>query len=257
MSLTINELKIFCETMSHRAGTVLLDYKNNYKVVKQKDIQDIATSADIASEKYIIKTILDRYPDHGIISEERGEINPESKYKWIIDPLDGTKEYVRNIPQWNCSIALQYLHETIVASVYRPHENVLFSAGKNLGSFRNRTKINVSKVKDLGNSFIYCYLPSYTRNKNSYEWSFDKLKLIGKKSYRLRSYADENTALCWLAQGGCEAYLNLSNPPKDYDIIPGLFIAKEAGAFNVKNENPLIVSNNKNIYNDLINILNI
>ncbi len=252
----ILEFKAFTEEIIINAGKILLEKQNKFKVVKQKDIQDIATSADIASEKYIVKCIQEKYPNHRIISEEMGEMNSNSEYTWIIDPLDGTKEYVRGIPQWNCSIALQYKNETIVACVYSPHENVLYSAGKSLGSFRNGLRISVSDKKGLNNSFVYCYIPSFKRNPDKYDWAFERLKPIGKKAYRLRALADENTALCWLAQGGCEAYLNLSNPPKDHDIMPGLFIAKEAGAFSTVNKIPLVVANNERVYNELSKIIN-
>ncbi len=254
--MDINSYKTFCERMARGAGKILLDYQNKFKVVNQKDIQDIATSADIASEEYIIKSILDKYLTHGILSEEKGSINSESDFIWVIDPLDGTKEYVRGIPQWNCSIALQHKKETIVACVYRPYENVMYSTGKDLGSFKNNEKIHVSDIKNLENSFVYCYVPSYKRNQDKYDDAFNSLNKIGKKAYRLRALADENTALCWLAQGGCEAYLNLSNPPKDHDILPGLLIAKEAGAFNAINKIPLVVANSEGVYNELINIIN-
>lgn len=128
--MKVDEYKAFCEEMARGAGEILLKAQSNFKIVNQKDNQDIATSADIASEEFIINKILDKYPTHGIISEEKGSINSEAEFKWIIDPLDGTKEFVRGIPQWNCSIALQYQIETIVACVYRPYENVMYSAGK-------------------------------------------------------------------------------------------------------------------------------
>lgn len=251
------EFKKFCEELTSEAGRILLEARNKFEIINQKDIQDIATSADIASEEYIIREILKKYPTHGILSEEKGSINTESQYKWVIDPLDGTKEYVRGISLWNCSIALQYQDETIVACVYRPYENIMYSASKDLGSFKNGERIHISDIKDLENSFIYCYVPSFKRNRDKYDWAFDKLNLIGKKVYRLRALADENTALCWLAQGGCESYLNLSNPPKDHDIIPGLLIAKEAGAFNAVNKIPLVVANNEDVYNELNQIIKI
>lgn len=252
----IQEFHIFAKDIAKESGQILLDHQTKFKIVNQKDVQDIATTADIASEELIIKSILEKYPDHGILSEEKGSINPESDYIWVIDPLDGTKEYVRGIPQWNCSIALQYKKDTVVSVVYRPYEDVMYSAVKDVGSFKNEEKIEVSKIDNLENSFIYCYIPSFKRNQEKYDWAFDKLNEIGKVAYRLRAYADENTALCWLAQGGCEAYINLSNPPKLHDIIPGLLIAKEAGAYNCENKIPLVVANNKIIYNQLIEIIN-
>ncbi len=249
------QYKNFAEDLAKKAGKILLENQIKAKVVKYKDSQDIATTADLASEKFIIREISNKYPNHSILSEEQGETDKNSDFEWIIDPLDGTKEFVRNIPMWNCSIALQFKGQTVASVVYRPSEGVLFSSSLKSGSFRNGKKITVSKVKKLEEAFIYCYLPSNKRNTDKYDWAFEKLKLVGKKAYRLRAMSDENTALCWLAQGGCEAYINLCNPPKIHDIIPGLLMAKEAGAFNAENNIPLVVANNKSIYNQLIEII--
>ncbi|HCR36476.1 hypothetical protein A2130_01990 [Candidatus Woesebacteria bacterium GWC2_33_12] len=254
-SNNIEELKIFLENLALKAGKIILKHKDNFQVINQKDIQDIATTADFASEKYLVDTILTKYPNHGIVSEEQGETNPDAEFKWIIDPLDGTKEFVRDIPQWNVSIALQQNRKTICSAIFRPFENVLYSSALSLGSFKNGKQIEVSKITKLTEAFVYCYIPSFKRNQDKYDWSFNKLKEIGKYVYRLRSLADENSALCWLAQGGCEAYINLSNPPKDHDILPGLMVAKEAGAYNAINQIPLVVANNKTIYNEIIKLL--
>lgn len=245
----------FCKKIASEAGNILFKGQDDIKIINQKDSQDIATNADISSEKYLIDKILKKYPNHGICSEEKGEINPKAEFKWIIDPLDGTKEYIRNLPMWNISIALQYRGETVVSVVSRPYENIIYSAGKGLGSFRNNDRLSVSKTDDIKNSFVYCYVPSYKRQQEKYDWAFDKLKQIGKKVYRLRTLSNGNTGLCWLSQGSFDAYINLTNPPKSHDILPGLFIAKEAGAYNTVNNIPLVITNNKKIYCQLMDII--
>lgn len=245
----------FLEGLSHNAGRLILKYQKNFKIVKQKDMEDVATSADIVSEKYIISEIRKKYPDHSILSEESGEKINKSDYKWIIDPLDGTKEFVRHIPLFNVSIALEYKGNLIASSLYRPSENTLYSAALGIGAFKNGEKIKVSNKTKLQESFVYCYLPSHARNQDKYDWAFEKLKEIGKKVYRLRALADENTALCWLAQGGCEAYVNLSNPPKRHDIATGLTISSIAGAIIDTKICPVLVCNNKSIYNSLKKII--
>lgn len=255
MTLSYKEYQEFAEKLVLHAGKNLLDLQNGVKIVKYKDLQDIATTADHASEKYIIDEIAKKYPDHSILSEEIGNINKGSDFCWVIDPLDGTKEYIRRIPMWNCSVALQFKSETVASAVYRPFEKSLFSAGKDLGSFKNGEKLTVSKVEKIEEAIIYCYLPSFKRDKEKYDTAFEKFQKIGKMAYRLRALSDENTALCWLAQGGIEAYLNLSNTPKIHDIAPGMLIAREAGAI-IDNENyPVLVCNNKKIYNELRKII--
>lgn len=254
--LNLQELKLFCENLVVGAGKILLDQQKKIRIIKYKDAnQDIATSADIMSEKFIKDEIHKAYPSHSILSEEAGMEDNTSDYLWIIDPLDGTKEYIRDVPLFNVSVALEYGGKLVVAALFRPSENVLYSAASGLGAYKNGVKIKVSDKNRLEQSFVYCYLPSYKRNVDMYDQAFDKLRKIGKIAYRLRALADENTALCWLAQGGIESYLNLSNPPKKHDISTGLLIAKEAGAFVDTQKYPVIVANNTDIYNQLIKIL--
>jgi len=247
--------KEFAEKLALGAGKILLEYQTKFKIVNQKDIQDIATSADIASEKFIIDSLTKEFPDHSILSEEQGETDNKSDFRWIIDPLDGTKEFVRGIPLFNVSIALEYKNELVAAALYRPLENVLYSAGSGIGAFKDGKRIHVSDKTKLEESFVYCYLPSFKRNQDLYDTSFNKLKEVGKVAYRLRALADENTALCWLAQGGVEAYLNLSNPPKRHDIATGLLIAKEAGAIIDTDNYPVVVCNNGKIYEEIVKII--
>lgn len=249
------ELKKFSEDLARNAGEIILKLQKEARIVKYKDLQDIATNADLVSEKYIISEITKKYPHHSILSEEQGETDKKSDFEWIIDPLDGTKEYLRDIPLFNVSIALQYKSELIAAALYRPSENVLYSAAKGIGAFKDGNKIMVSNKEKLEESFVYCYLPSYKRNQEKYDWAFDKLQKIGKTAYRLRALADENTALCWLAQGGVEVYVNLSNPPKKHDISTGLLIAQEAGAIIDTKNYPVLVCNNQKIYNELRKII--
>jgi len=249
------EYKVFAEQLAVNAGKTLLDNQLGARITKQKDIQDIATTADLASEKYIISEISKKYPDHSILSEEQGETDRNSDFEWIIDPLDGTKEYMRDIPLFNVSIALEYRNHPIAAALFRPSENVLYSAGKGLGAFKNGRRIAVSKKQELEESFVYCYLPSFKRNEDKYDWAFNKLQKIGRVAYRLRALADENTALCWLAQGGIDAYLNLSNPPKKHDIATGLMIASEAGATIDTEKYPVVVTNNKKMHTLILDLI--
>ncbi len=255
----------FAKKVALNVGKILVKEQEKVKVVRFKDRKDIATSADLASEDFVIHSILKYFPNHGVISEEKGEINTTSDFVWIIDPLDGTKEYVRGIPLWNFSMALEYKGELQVSVVYRPFERSLFSALNGEGSFLNGKKIGVSSSEELQDSFVYCYLPSYHRQKDKYDWAWNFLKEIGKNVYRLRSSSDENSALSWLAQGGIDAYLNLSNTPKWHDIAPGLFIAKQAGALvsdingkeiSKDSFNGIIVANNKHIRDYLLKLIN-
>jgi myo-inositol-1(or 4)-monophosphatase len=262
---TLQEFLSFSRNIAKTVGKILLNKQRNVTVVKYKDKQDIATTADLASEDFVINAIQKKYPTHNIHSEEKGEINKSSEYIWSIDPLDGTKEYKKNIPLFNFSMSLSHRKKTIVAVVYRPSNKSLYSAAEGLGSFLNGKTISVSPVKKLDESFVYCYLPSYQRNRDLYDSGWNGLSKLGKKVYRIRALADENTALCWLAQGGVEAYVNLSNPPKWHDVAPGLFIASQAGAliFDLKGNkltygkpSTFICANSREVAQEILKVVN-
>jgi myo-inositol-1(or 4)-monophosphatase len=263
----LEELLSFVQDLAVKTGKLLLDHQTQAQVVTVKDRQDIATTADLASEELSWQTIEKTYPDHGITSEEKGSTRKAADFQWIIDPLDGTKEYVRDLPLFNSSMALEYKGQLVVAAVYRPNEQALYSAALGLGAFKNGKKIHVSDKQTLSDSFVYCYLPKYTAEKVTvYDQAWEQLQSLGKKVYRLRALADENTMMCWVAQGGCEAYLNLSNIPKWHDIAPGLLIAREAGAtitdlaghpyHSAHQPNSLVVSNGL-IHDELLSNLSL
>lgn len=259
----LKRTKKFAEKLAKKVGQFLLKKQNQVEILRFKDRQDILTNIDLQAEKIILESIKKECPDHSIFSEEKGLIKKNPIYKWIIDPLDGTKEYVRGIPLYNTSLALEKDEKIILAVVYRPCGDDLFSAGKGLGCSHNKKTISPSSQKELSKSFVYTYLPSFKAGKKlSQIWA--QLSEIVQNCYRLRGIADENSALCWVANGACEAYINISSIPPWWDIGPGLFIAQESGAKitdscsqPIKDKDlskGLVVSNGK-VHQQLIKIL--
>jgi myo-inositol-1(or 4)-monophosphatase len=241
----VAELLEFAQTLVRGAGKILRESQKTARVVNFKDRQDICTTADLAAEDYIWQAVTAKYPDHGITSEEKGGIRPNSPFQWTVDPLDGTKEYIRGLPLFNSSLILEQDGRSLVSAIYRPSEDVLYSAGFGLGAFveRDGTQLpmRVSTVTKLEDSFVYCYLPAYKGDKSgglglggdpTYDLAYSQIATLGKTAYRVRALSDENTALSWLAQGSMEAFVNLAhaNSARWHDIAPGLLIASEAGA---------------------------
>lgn len=263
MNVNVNIRKL-AEKLVVKAGQVIIDSQSTASITSYKDRQDICTTADLQAEKIIIDGIQDKYPEHQILSEEAGLIGPICDYKWIIDPLDGTKEFIRNIPQYNSSIAVEKNGEIVAAAIYRPTDKTLYSASLGNGAFLNGQSIHVSTVTSLADSFIYCYLPAYNRNPEKYAEAWDKLGKLGTKIYRLRSYADENMALCWLGQGAHEGFIDIGNTPKWHDVAPGILVAREAGAYipddlvdSIRSGQScsIIIANNVTIYQEIQKIL--
>ena len=131
------------------AGKVILENYGNFGKLKFKDPRSLLTKADLLSEKIIIETITKKFPDHNFLTEESGNINKGSEYTWIIDPIDGTTNFVAKIPEFAVSIALAKNNEILMGVVHNPYTNEMFFAEKGKGSCLNNKKLAVSKKNKL------------------------------------------------------------------------------------------------------------
>lgn len=129
--------------------------------VAQKQVNDFVTEVDQAAERIIIDTLLGAYPDHGILGEETGNEfgNPNSDFVWIIDPLDGTTNFIHGFPVYAVSIALSFKGKIEHAVVYDPSRNDLFTATRGRGAFMNERRIRVSKRTQLKDCLISTGFP--------------------------------------------------------------------------------------------------
>ena len=116
-----------------KGGDLAYRYFKNQPKVSYKPDNSPVTKADIETEKLIRKIITKKFPDHGIIGEELPPINPKAKYQWVIDPIDGTRDFIRQIPYWAVFIALLENNKPTIGIVYFPTEDLLISAQKGKG----------------------------------------------------------------------------------------------------------------------------
>ncbi len=140
--------------MSRQAGKVVLDFYGNSHVTHTKtDETDMVTNADIASSNLILSAIKNTFPNHGIISEEEEDVQTDKEYVWIVDPIDGTRNYATHTPLFGISIAVA--RNTIVeyAAVYLPVTNELFYAKRGCGATMNGVPIECSKKDSLQKSY--------------------------------------------------------------------------------------------------------
>jgi myo-inositol-1(or 4)-monophosphatase len=153
------------------AVTIILKKSDDIPNVKirNKRVNDFVTSVDLACEKEIIYHLHKAYPDHQILSEECGLIgNPESDYKWIVDPLDGTTNFIKQLNYSAVSIALQVKGRTELAVIYNPFANDLFTALRGSGAQLNERKIRVSNKRDISGSFLSTGISASNKFKSSY-----------------------------------------------------------------------------------------
>jgi myo-inositol-1(or 4)-monophosphatase len=226
--------------------------------IRVKSKNDFLTYVDETSEKKIIEIIHKNFPDHEIFAEETGLKKQDSHYRWIIDPLDGTKNYISGIPIFSISIALQYKNEIILGVVYDPVQNEMFHAEKNKGAFLNGNPIKVNSKTDLENSLLATGFPfKYKKYLPLYMDCFEDLFLHCTSIRRLGSAALD---LAYVAAGRFEGFWELGLSP--WDIAAGAIIIKEAGGTISdfwKNDhylnNTFVVASNSLIHNQFLAVI--
>jgi myo-inositol-1(or 4)-monophosphatase len=195
--------------------------------VSQKQVNDFVTEIDQASERIIIETLLTAYPDHGILAEESGSQhgNPNADHIWIIDPLDGTTNFIHGFPVYCVSIALQVRGKLEQAVIYDPTRNDLFTATKGRGAFMNERRIRVSKRTRLNECLISTGFPFRPED------DFNKyLRLMGDVMQRTAGLRRPGAAaldLAYVAAGFSDGFFELGLQP--WDMAAGALLVTEAG----------------------------
>ncbi|BCV37198.1 MULTISPECIES: inositol-1-monophosphatase [Shewanella] len=194
--------------------------------VDAKGVNDFVTSVDKEAEAAIIYQIRKSYPDHSIVGEENGENRGTNQdYLWIVDPLDGTNNFVNGVPHFAVSIAMQYKGKTEVAVVYDPVRDELFSAVRGKGAKLNDFRLRVNNVNDLGGSLVATGFPFKARQHTE-----TYMKLFGEAfslSADLRRAGSAALDLAYVAAGRVDAFFELGLKP--WDIAAGDLIVREAG----------------------------
>ena len=195
--------------------------------ISQKQVNDFVTEVDHASEQAIIETLLTAYPDHGILAEESGSQhgNPNADHIWIIDPLDGTTNFIHGFPVYCVSIALQVRGKLEQAVVYDPTRNDLFTATKGRGAFMNERRIRVSKRVRLNECLLSTGFPFRPED------DFDKyLRLMGDMMQRTAGLRRPGAAaldLAYVAAGFSDGFFEIGL--QAWDMAAGALLITEAG----------------------------
>lgn len=214
---------------ARRAATVInrASFDVERVTVTEKQHNDFVTDIDQAAEQAIIETLLKAYPGHAILAEESGasaNLNDESEYSWIIDPLDGTINFMHGYPNYCISIALQQRGVTTQAVVYDPVRNDLFTATKGAGAFLNEKRIRVTKHDRVGNALLSAGHSAGPRALADY------LKMYGvmaERCHGIRSAGAAALELANVAAGRSDGFFEKGLKP--WDIAAGALLVTEAG----------------------------
>ena len=223
--------------------------------VSSKAPGDFVSSADKRTEKILIDEFQKAYPEHGIITEETGIINKSNKNnRWIIDPIDGTMNFLNGVPQFAISIGYEENQEIKCGVIFNPITNEMFIAEKGSGAFLNNSRIRVSNKKNLQDSLLVTGGPK--QSSKIKDKIFSEYISVSKKVSNVRKFGSASLDLAYVASGRFDGYWQ--RELNYWDVAAGIIIVKEAGGFvdffEENNNSDLkrnIIATNSIIHNEL------
>ncbi len=244
---------------ARRAGSIINRASLNLDVltVKHKTFNDLVSEVDSAAEQAIIEVLKYAYPEHAILAEESGP-QGDSEYLWIIDPLDGTTNFLHGFPQYAVSIALSHKQTLTHAVVYDPGRNELFTATRGRGAYLNDRRLRVSKRIRLTDALIGTGFPF--RELKHLDAYLDMFRDIVKNTAGVRRAGAASLDLAYVAAGRLDGFWEMGLGP--WDIAAGNLLIQEAGGLigdfegdDGYLESGNVVSGNPKIFAQLIKIL--
>ena len=246
------------EEAARLAGTVLAQWRNKI-TVRQKSAFNLVTEADLASQEAIVHHIRAQHPEHRFLGEENLTIgDPDSPYRWIIDPLDGTTNYVHGFPYYAVSIALERANELLVGTIFDPNRDEMFSAVRGGGALMNGSAIHPSSTQALGKALAVASLPVDAGRDHPAVEQFLSVLPLAQALQRTGSAA---LNLAYVACGRIDVYWSTSLKP--WDMAAGALIVSEAGGRVSKLDGSpvdigvpdVLASNGTKLHDEMIEVL--
>lgn len=255
MKINPNFKKIAIKAAREAGKIIEKKFRKSSKVFYKKDLS-VVTSVDFEAEKTIVKLIQKNFPYHNILAEEKGGVLGKG-YSWIIDPLDGTTNYISKVPFFSTSIALFYNKELILAVVFNPLNKELYFAEKGKRAYLNGKKIRVGRKRALSELVITL---GKGRTERDFISLYKTLREIGRRCRTFRVLGSTSLELCYIASGRIDSFIDVGSKPWDY--AAGVLIVEEAGGrvtdfkgkeWEIKTKN--IIASNKEINKLLLYLL--
>lgn len=205
-------------------GRILLDGFYAQKQVRFKGHRDVVTQVDVQAEQSILGILQREYPDFGVLSEESPERKSDTPYAWVVDPLDGTRNYASGFPQACTVVALACNERVVVGVTYDPFRDELFTAEEGQGAFLNGQPIRVSPKESLDRCLLGCDL-GFLDEKGL--WTLEVVRKLWPIAQGVRITGSSSLGLAYAAAGRFDIYFHRRLFP--WDIAAGLLLMKEAG----------------------------
>jgi myo-inositol-1(or 4)-monophosphatase len=208
-------------------GTVLLSYYRKLQSlrIESKGRYDYVTEADFAAQEEIVNLIRDSHPGHDILAEEDERRPSQNANRWLVDPLDGTTNFIHGFPAFAVSVALEHKDSIVLGAVYDPCRDELFLARKGLGASLNGSPIRVSARSTLNEALVATAFP--WRERSILSRYLDAFTQVFTKVSDIRRGGSAALDLCYVACGRCEGFWEAGLSP--WDIAAGHLLVREAG----------------------------
>ncbi len=237
-----------------QAARLTYGYFKKQPKVSYKSDNSPVTLADIEAEKLIKKIIAKKFPDHGFIGEEFGNEKPNAKYQWVIDPIDGTRDFSRQTPFWCNLIAVLENGKPIIGVILYPAFNELFTAQKNKGTYLNGKKSHVSTVSNFERSYLLHTQPHHFEARHKMP-EFVKMCKIVHTTRNIGSYS-----YSLLLKGHADVYVAGHGAIYDF-AAPSIVVEEAGGKFSdfdgkFKLDSDTAIFSNGRLHQRVINIIN-
>ena len=260
MRLSSANINVMVNACRKASKNLIRDFGEVEKLqVSIKGPGDFVTMTDKKVEKILIDELQKARSNYSILSEEIGEIKNDEEFKWIIDPIDGTSNFLHGIPHFGISVALEKNKEIICGIIFDPIKNEIFSTEKGNGSYLNNQRIRVSSRKKLEDCIIFTGGPRQA-SKNK-EVSLEEYKKFSSKVLiPIRKMGSASLDMAYVAAGRCDGFWQ--RDLNYWDVAAGILLVKEAGGFvtdfigtDKYIENKTILAANSRINEAMIEVL--
>ncbi|MFZ1389610.1 MAG: inositol monophosphatase family protein [Thiolinea sp.] len=213
---------------ARQAGDLIRRYVGDVDKVRVqlKDANDFVSEVDKQAEREIIQALRRAYPDHSILGEESGKHGDETaEYQWVIDPLDGTTNFLYGLPHFAVSIGLKQRGRLFLGVIYDPLRDEMFAAARGEGATLNNRKIRVSSRLSLDNALLATGVPF--RSNQNLELYLETLRVLIPGTAGVRRFGSAALDLAWVACGRYDGFWELGL--QEWDLAAGALIIQEAG----------------------------
>ena len=253
MRLSSANINVMVNACRKASKTLIRDFGEVEKLqVSLKGPGDFVTASDKKVEKILIEELLKARPNYSILSEEGGEINNDDSFKWIIDPIDGTANFLHGIPHFGISVGLEHDKEIVCGIIFDPIKDEMFTAEKGNGSYLNNQRMRVSSRSKLEDCIIFTGGPHHTSKDRGLALK-EYNKFSSKVFIPIRKLGSASLDMAYVAAGRCDGFWqrNLNY----WDIAAGIILVKEAGGFvtDFKGKNDYILNKSILVTNSRIN----